>query len=259
MSRHKNKRSCSVTAFTLIELLVVISIIALLISILLPALRHARNTAMSLQCLSTLRQFGIAIHNYANSYDDVLPLVIERREADPLLTNSPETSGQGWAWSGLLYKEGLIPVNGFVCAKDDTPPTLEQHLWVNARRNSYAATLFYAGTSSIACPPWSLPPSYNESPALRVSHIMKPSQVQNVWDGGMNYHAVHLLTTAKTNWPLVVLQGTASSHSQMWRHNPASPRLYTDYGPNALFVDGHAESNIELGSLEESDVALRLR
>lgn len=60
-------------AFTLIELLVVISIIALLISILLPALRSARGAAHSMACLSRERQMGIAFMAYAQDHKDTLP------------------------------------------------------------------------------------------------------------------------------------------------------------------------------------------
>lgn len=54
--------------FTLIELLVVVSIVALLISILLPALSRSREHARGVQCLSNLRQTALAAHTYVASY-----------------------------------------------------------------------------------------------------------------------------------------------------------------------------------------------
>jgi prepilin-type N-terminal cleavage/methylation domain-containing protein/prepilin-type processing-associated H-X9-DG protein len=59
--------------FTLIELLVVIAIIAVLIALLLPAVQAAREAARRAQCVNNLKQLGLAIHNYHQTFD-VFPM-----------------------------------------------------------------------------------------------------------------------------------------------------------------------------------------
>ena len=59
-------------AFTLIELLVVISIVALLIAILLPALAKARMSANAVKCGSQLRQIGLMMETYTSDFNNYL-------------------------------------------------------------------------------------------------------------------------------------------------------------------------------------------
>ncbi|WZO98591.1 DUF1559 domain-containing protein [Isosphaeraceae bacterium EP7] len=91
-----------VRGFTLIELLVVISIIAVLIALLLPAVQSAREAARRMQCTNNLKQIGLAMHNYHSS-QDAFP--IGRTGLGFSYPNCPNANRRTWAFSILPYLE----------------------------------------------------------------------------------------------------------------------------------------------------------
>ncbi len=78
--------------FTLIELLVVISIIAILMGLLLPAVMQAREAANRLSCANNLKQIGLAMQNYNSAFGSFPPSRLENE-------------GPSWAWLILPYLE----------------------------------------------------------------------------------------------------------------------------------------------------------
>jgi len=87
--------------FTLIELLVVIAIIAILIALLLPAVQQAREAARKAQCKNNLKQIGLALHNFNDTYGS-----FPCGNAYPWdFTNEVTGVGTSPAWGGSVYND----------------------------------------------------------------------------------------------------------------------------------------------------------
>lgn len=91
--------------FTLVELLVVIGIIALLISILLPSLAKARLAAVRVQCMSNLRQIGIAMQTYTNSNGGVYPEVQTPQMVNGVAQYPATDDPSNHYWWALIARE----------------------------------------------------------------------------------------------------------------------------------------------------------
>ncbi len=204
--------------FTLIELLVVIAIIAILASMLLPALKRARETAKGISCASNMKQLGNGFAMYSGDFGGhiappsdngtELPLYANQYHWDYYIgvnyLNYPVTA---WGWCPNLSEWQI-----FKCPNDSKP---RHTVWTN---RSYAVpfSLIYNGT---------------DGTGYKLNKIQKPS----------NTYLLGEIDVTNASFTSSVVCGSGSN-CQVVLNNADKIGVPHSSRANFLFIDGHVSS-----------------
>ncbi len=201
--------------FTLIELLTVIAIIGILAAILIPVVGRVRESARTAQCVTHLRQIGLALHLYADDNEGFIPTATN-------VDNQPQWTGALDAYlPRRIEGRGFRPHEVFTCPSADYPGYTHEEI-----NNTYSYTGAGLGPSDNSA---SGAPVTSTRPR-KVSTIVNPTQTPLVVEG----KALGSSASTQSNWSWGAIGPDLSASSPQatiridFRHNERMNALYTD-------------------------------